>query len=380
MKRQYTMMVIGTVLIIGGLVYAISSKAAQPPGSEGGGSPSKVEEPVEGSDFPSRTNSSNPQLQRNRGPKPGTQRSPFGDSLPSRELITDPFGPGAGGGDGNEPFGGPPAGSSMPGGFPDRNGVPGMGSGLGGGGGFPGMGGGPNVGGPAPGALGGMMGSAMMPGEMIPEDMRAEQRLSNQTRQILQRYSDTEDESEKRQLMGKLAETVQQHFDLRQSIREKEIKALEAQVKKLRELHDRRNAEKERIVADRVDTLLRDASGLGWGENFGQPGFGGFSGPPGEGAAMPGTGMPGPGGRGGNPRGQNYRQPRNETGGGLPNAGSFPNPLVPSSSTGGGVGLESQGGGSPSSSELPPAGLPNSPDSKPSGDGKGEAGGGGQPR
>jgi hypothetical protein len=46
---------------------------------------------------------------------------------------------------------------------------------------------------------------------------------------------------------------------------EQVIKELEAQIKRLREIHQRREQQKDRIVADRLQQLLRDADGLGWG-------------------------------------------------------------------------------------------------------------------
>ena len=74
----------------------------------------------------------------------------------------------------------------------------------------------------------------------------------------------------------KLTDALAEQFDARQTAREKELAALEAKVKKLRDLHDKRAAAKDEIVARRADTLLREAAGLGWGEPERGRGFGGF--------------------------------------------------------------------------------------------------------
>ena len=73
-----------------------------------------------------------------------------------------------------------------------------------------------------------------------------------------------------------LKTALAEHFDARQTAREKELAALEAQVKTLRDLHDKRAGAKDEIVARRADTLLREAAGLGWGEPERGRGFGGF--------------------------------------------------------------------------------------------------------
>ena len=65
---------------------------------------------------------------------------------------------------------------------------------------------------------------------------------------------------------SKLREALAARFDAAQEDRETDLAALEAKVARLREMHDKRAAAKAEIVARRLDTLLRDAEGLGWGE------------------------------------------------------------------------------------------------------------------
>jgi hypothetical protein len=58
---------------------------------------------------------------------------------------------------------------------------------------------------------------------------------------------------------------VAKQFDRRQDARARELKQLEDQVDKLRRLHERRTEARTEIVRDRVNQLLRQADGLGWG-------------------------------------------------------------------------------------------------------------------
>jgi hypothetical protein len=256
MKRQFAMVMVGSVLIVGSLAFSLRGTQGQAP--QANPNP-PTDNPAKDVDLPSATVNAANILEKNSS----LSRKPQRNSNRSRPTLGGaPVGESSEPGTVNPPRSGGSSGS-LSGGLP----------------GLPGMSGGP-------GMASGMMGRAssmpggMMPSGMISEDVQAEQRLSYETRQIMEMYSNSEDESEKQKLMGKLAETVEQHFDLRQAIREKEIKALEAQVKKLRELHDRRNSERDRIVSDRVDLLLRDASGLGWGENVSQSGLSRFPGDP----------------------------------------------------------------------------------------------------
>jgi hypothetical protein len=60
---------------------------------------------------------------------------------------------------------------------------------------------------------------------------------------------------------------ITKHFEIRQQIRANELKELNAQIRRLQELHDRREQEKNQIISDRLRQILRDAEGLGWGSS-----------------------------------------------------------------------------------------------------------------
>jgi uncharacterized protein YlxW (UPF0749 family) len=69
---------------------------------------------------------------------------------------------------------------------------------------------------------------------------------------------------EKEKLEKQLTEVLNKSFDDRQKRHEKEIEALEAQVKKLKEMVSKRKVNRDEIIAERMKQLERDASGLGW--------------------------------------------------------------------------------------------------------------------
>ena len=71
-------------------------------------------------------------------------------------------------------------------------------------------------------------------------------------------------DDEKAKLKGKIVDVLDKLFDQRQRRHESEIEALEAQVKRLKELVRLRNERRHEIVAKRLEQMLRDAEGLGW--------------------------------------------------------------------------------------------------------------------
>jgi hypothetical protein len=92
-------------------------------------------------------------------------------------------------------------------------------------------------------------------------------RLDKETRKAQKEWLDAKDESARAAARDKLAKVLSQQFDQRQKRREEEIAQIEARVQKLRETLRKRAEAKERIVSSRLDQLLRDAEGLGWGDD-----------------------------------------------------------------------------------------------------------------
>ena len=70
--------------------------------------------------------------------------------------------------------------------------------------------------------------------------------------------------ADKDKVKAKLSESVDKQFDLRQKRHETEITALENQLKKLREMVQKRQENRKDIVGKRLEQLVRESEGLGW--------------------------------------------------------------------------------------------------------------------
>ncbi len=99
-----------------------------------------------------------------------------------------------------------------------------------------------------------------------PVTLRLDQVSPEQAAQnVLAKYGAATDDSSRAQLREELTAAVAAAFDTRQEAREAELKALEEKVKKLRGIQERRSREKSRIVESRVEQLIREFEGVGWG-------------------------------------------------------------------------------------------------------------------
>jgi len=146
-------------------------------------------------------------------------------------------------------------GTMMPGGMP---GMPGMG--MPAGGGMPGMMSG------MPGMAGGMMGSGSMPA--VSED----EHLETWVNQAIADYAKTEDQNARKQQREQIAKALDRIFDIRQERRMEELETLEQRVQKLRGTLETREKLKSDILKNRLDYLIREADGLGWGDGLPAPG------------------------------------------------------------------------------------------------------------
>jgi hypothetical protein len=72
------------------------------------------------------------------------------------------------------------------------------------------------------------------------------------------------DADTKEKLKAKLGDVLAKQFDARQKRHEAEIAALEAQVKQLKDLVQKRQENRREIISRRFEQLVRDAEGLGW--------------------------------------------------------------------------------------------------------------------
>ena len=88
--------------------------------------------------------------------------------------------------------------------------------------------------------------------------------VDGETLNLTKQLSDAKTDGDKDKIKEKLKELLLKQFDEKQKRHEKELEALEAQVKKLKEMVGRRQDNKKDIVEERMKQLQRDALGLGW--------------------------------------------------------------------------------------------------------------------
>jgi hypothetical protein len=81
---------------------------------------------------------------------------------------------------------------------------------------------------------------------------------------LASQYAEATDEAERQKIQAQLAELVGRQFEAQQQVREDEVAQLEARVKKLRDLIEKRKEARQSIVDQRLEQLLREAEGLGW--------------------------------------------------------------------------------------------------------------------
>jgi hypothetical protein len=81
---------------------------------------------------------------------------------------------------------------------------------------------------------------------------------------LAKQLADAKSDAEKEKLRDKMKEVLDKAFDERQKRHVKEIEQLEAQIKKLKEMVEKRKKNKEEIIEERIKQLQREAAGLGW--------------------------------------------------------------------------------------------------------------------
>ncbi|MEM9658369.1 MAG: hypothetical protein AAF961_08415 [Planctomycetota bacterium] len=102
-------------------------------------------------------------------------------------------------------------------------------------------------------------------------NLRAMERKYQQlTDGLVAEYQRSKDPAERKETLGKMLQVAQKHFDVRQALREDELRQLEARVRRLRNLHVRRQSAKDEITRNRVEQLMRQADGMGWGASTGE--------------------------------------------------------------------------------------------------------------
>ena len=93
---------------------------------------------------------------------------------------------------------------------------------------------------------------------------QADAAMGRQEEQLISRYAASDDAEQRSAIKAELAEHLTNHFSVQEQIRDRELARVEARIKKLRELTQKRRDAQRTIIEQRLDQLLRDADGLGW--------------------------------------------------------------------------------------------------------------------
>jgi|SRR5579884_274454 len=90
-----------------------------------------------------------------------------------------------------------------------------------------------------------------------------EMRLAHESEELVKQLGKAEGDN-KEKIRTKLTETLGKQFDARQKRHDAEIAALEAKIKKLKEMVQKRQDNRREIISRRLEQLVREAEGLGW--------------------------------------------------------------------------------------------------------------------
>jgi hypothetical protein len=89
----------------------------------------------------------------------------------------------------------------------------------------------------------------------------------NASAQLAQQYAKASKEDEKKELRQKLADSLHKEFDQLAQKQQADLDELEKQVASLKTVLKKRKESKESIVERRIEQLIQEAEGLGWGSS-----------------------------------------------------------------------------------------------------------------
>lgn len=119
--------------------------------------------------------------------------------------------------------------------------------------------------------ISGMPGSAPRTEDAeLNELSEAEAELAREADELISQYAASDDAAEQKKVRANLRETLAKQFDLQKQRRELELSRIEERIKKVREQLKKRNDARETIVDRRLEQLVDDAEGLGWGPADGE--------------------------------------------------------------------------------------------------------------
>ena len=88
--------------------------------------------------------------------------------------------------------------------------------------------------------------------------------LSHQAEQLAQQLAAAKSDSDRDKIKDQLSDLLGKQFDQRQKRHQEEIKQLEDQIKKLKDLVDKRQENRREIISRRLDQIVKESQGLGW--------------------------------------------------------------------------------------------------------------------
>jgi hypothetical protein len=91
-----------------------------------------------------------------------------------------------------------------------------------------------------------------------------EANLAHEADRLARQLGEAKSDTDRDKLKTQLGEVLGKQFDQRQKRHEREIEQLEAQIKKLRNLVEKRQENRREIIGRRLEQILRESQGLGW--------------------------------------------------------------------------------------------------------------------
>ena len=92
--------------------------------------------------------------------------------------------------------------------------------------------------------------------------LKQDAELELTTRQLTMQYRQTTDENAKAEIGAQLAETVAKHFDVRQKRRALELERLEKELNRMKDLFEKRNTSRDKIIDQRLKELKGEEESL----------------------------------------------------------------------------------------------------------------------
>jgi hypothetical protein len=94
--------------------------------------------------------------------------------------------------------------------------------------------------------------------------VEGEAMIASEADALAHQLASADSDTQRNELKAKLRDALSKQFDMRQKRHGQEIDALEAQVKKLKALVQKRQENRAEIIAHRLDQIVRESEGLGF--------------------------------------------------------------------------------------------------------------------